>query len=152
MIPLAAIRKTGLTHSSRSFGEDAEYFLRLALAGVGFRYLPEPLYLYRIQPGSATANAKAEQMRECIESCAALKGWSIDVQQAFQRKIQALRHNETLYAMSKHLRKGDFFSAIRQVVSDPAVVVILPFRLWRHFSYQLHRLYHGGASRNSGGR
>ncbi|WP_218186843.1 glycosyltransferase family 2 protein [Pseudomonas sp. EGD-AK9] len=152
LIPLAFIRQAGLRHSNRSFGEDAEYFLHLALAGVGFRYLPEPLYLYRVQPGSATAKAGAAQMRECIESCAALEGWSNDVQAAFKRKIESLRHNETLYSVAQHLRSGRLLSAMRQLVLDPAALGILPSRLIRHLAYQLHRLRHGGSSRSPGGR
>ena len=152
LIPRAAICQSGLRHSSRSFGEDAEYFLRLALAGVGFRYLPEPLYLYRVQPGSATAGAGVEQMRECIESCAELEGWSSGVQRAFQHKIESLRHNETLYAVAEHIRRGQFLLAAGQVVSDPAVLGILPRRLVRHLAYQFHRLRYGGGSRASGGQ
>lgn len=149
MIPLAAIRQASLRHSNRSFGEDAEYFLHLALAGVGFRYLPEPLYLYRVQPGSATARAGAEQMRECIEACAALEGWSDSVKEAFRRKIRSLRHNETLYAMAEHMRSGQLLSAARQVISNPAVLNILPRRLLGYLGYQAHRLRYGGASRTS---
>lgn len=149
LIPLAAIRKAALRHSNRSFGEDAEYFLRLALAGVGFRYLPEPLYLYRVQPGSATARAGVKQMRECIEACAALEGWSDSAEEAFRRKIRSLRHNETLYAMAEHMRRGQLLSVARQVISDPAVLSILPRRLLQYLSYQAHRLRYGGASRTS---
>lgn len=149
MMPVAAIRRHGLCHTSRSFGEDAEYFLRLALAGVSFRYLPEALYLYRVQPGSATARAGVEQMRECIEACAALEGWSDSVKEAFRRKIRSLRHNETLYAMAEHMRRGQLLSVARQIMSDPAVLGILPRRLLRYLSYQAHRLRYGGASRTS---
>ena len=149
MMPVAVIRRHGLSHSSRSFGEDAEYFLRFALAGVGFRYLPEPLYLYRIQPGSATARAGVKQMRECIEACAKWEGWSDSVEEAFRRKIRALRHNETLYAIADHMRRGQLLSVVRKVISDPAVLSILPRRFLQYLSYQAHRLRYGGASRTS---
>ncbi len=151
LIPLAAIRQAGLCHSSRPFGEDAEYFLRLALAGVGFSYLPKPLYLYRVQPGSLTASVGQKQMRECIESCAELDGWSDSVRAAFKRKIISLRHNETLYSIIGYIRRGQFFLAAGQFFYDPVVLLILPRRLLRFIAYQLHRLRHGGKSRASGG-
>lgn len=149
LIPLAVIRQAALRHSNRSFGEDAEYFLKLALAGVGFRYLPEPLYLYRVQPGSATSKAGIEQMRECIEDCAAWDGWSDSVKKAFRSKVISLRHNETLYSIVEHASNGRFLSAVREFASNPAAASIMPHRLFRHFAYQVHRLRHGGANRTA---
>lgn len=147
MIPMAAIKKYNLKHSSRPFGEDAEYYLRLAFSGVGFCYLPEPLYLYRVQPGSATSKAGIEEMRKCIQDCAAWQGWPDSIIVAFNKKITSLRQNETLYSIADHVTKRKFFFALKELWLNPAVLGILPRRIAKHFSYQLHRLLHGGARR-----
>ncbi|WP_349342820.1 glycosyltransferase family 2 protein [Marinobacter sp. MMG032] len=150
LIRRTTISEVGVQHSDRFFAEDAEFFLRLAWSGISFRYLPEPLYLYRVQPGSATAHAGLRSMRECIQSCSEWGGWSAKTQLAFQQKIKALRHNESLYQIAWHLRSGRLLGAFKQIVADPGVLATIPHRALKHLSYQLHRLLHGGASRNSG--
>src|SRR5690606_14386801 len=107
------------------------------------------LYLYRIQPGSATARAGVADMRECIEACAAWDGWSDIAQNAFRQKILSLRYNETLYAVAEHLRKGDLFGATRRVITNPEVLRILPRRIFGYLGYQVHRFRYGGTSRTS---
>lgn len=151
LISTAFIRKHHIRHSNRRFGEDAEFFLRLAAAGARFRYLPEPLYLYRVQPGSATSQASISQMRECIQDCENITDWSDSVKDAFQRKIRTLRHNETLYRFAAHLKAGQPASAIRDLAADPAALAILPGRSRRYMAYHAHRILHGGASRTTQG-
>ncbi|MEH6492164.1 glycosyltransferase family 2 protein [Halopseudomonas sp.] len=147
LIPISAIRDAGVMHSSRSFGEDAEYVIRLAHAGLGFRYLPEALYLYRVRPGSLTALAGPQDMRLCIESCAALEGWPDNIRVAFHRKIISLKRNEALYALADALKGWHFFKAATLVLADPGVLLALPKRALIYLSYQFHRRRHRGASR-----
>lgn len=147
MIPTSLIRQFGVKHTSRPFAEDAEYYLRLALYGVSFRYLPEPLYLYRVQPGSATARSDVEQMRECIEECAAWEGWSISAQEAFKKKIISLRYNEAMYSIVDDVKRRRLFAAIKTFLKKPALIKLFPPRLFKHLMYQLHRLRHNGENR-----
>lgn len=147
LIPLSAIRASNVHHSSRSFGEDAEFFLQLALSGVGFRYLPQALYMYRVQVDSLTARAGYIEMRECLEACSALDGWSDSTKVAFRCKIASLQHNETLYALRDAVKKGRFFSAIRYLVTDPVVLSLLPSRACKFIMYQLHRIWFRGGRR-----
>ncbi|MGH8029650.1 MAG: glycosyltransferase family 2 protein, partial [Arenimonas sp.] len=75
LMPGRPLREHGIVHGRRKFGEDIEFFLRLAACGVGLRYVPQPLYRYRISPGSATANERNQAaMREALEACAGLEG------------------------------------------------------------------------------
>lgn len=150
LLPLAAIQKINLKHSSRTFGEDAEFFIRLALSGVSFRYVSEAFYLYRVQPGSATAKADAAAMRECLEACAELKGWTESSRAVLLKKIDLLRAGEILYKAYSQIRQGSALSAIRLLISHPEALAILPGRALKHLAYQCHRLRHGGAARHSG--
>lgn len=142
------IRRHGVQHSSRRFAEDAEFYLRLALAGAKFCYVPEPLYHYRITPGSLTAQAKDPTlMRKCLEECAQWEGWWPSAQEAFQRKIASLRINEAMYDLAGAVRDGRFAMASRLLVSHPQLVARLPRRFVRHLHYHAHRLAHGGSRR-----
>lgn len=148
LFPAHFIRENAIRHSERRFGEDAEFAMRLAAAGARLFYLPEPLYLYRIREGSLTGTIKdVSQMRQSIEACAGLEGWSPSMHNAFQRKIAALRRNEVLYEAVDLVRKGALVKAMMRLLANPGALRALPGRLSRHLRYQIHRVIHGGASR-----
>lgn len=148
LIPAAAIRENGLKHSDKRFGADSEFFIRLMGQGIGARYVPEPLYWYRIAPGSMTAVARNPAlMRLCLEDCRRMQQWPDSVLQAFADKIAALRRNETLYGIADCVRKHDLRGVLRHILANPGVLTILPRRVFKHFHYQLHRITHGGAGR-----
>lgn len=142
------IRKHGVRHSDRRFGEDAEFYLRLALAGAKFCYVPEPLYNYRISPGSLTAQAKDPSlMRRCLEDCAQWPGWSDSELVAFKTKAAALRRNEALYELRRLIRSGRIGGAVSLILSEPRLLHALPGKLMQQLGYQTHRLLHGGRER-----
>lgn len=148
LFPARFTRELGVRHGSRAFGEDAEFFIRLAGAGARFRYLPEPLYLYRVTQGSATAQARdVSLMRQCIEDCAREREWSASMRAAFAQKIAALRRNEALYRLVRLLREGRPGAALAHLLRNPGMLAILPARALRHLRYQLHRIRHGGTRR-----
>lgn len=147
LIPRSLIERTGVQHSSRAFGEDAEFFIKLVHHGAQLRYLPEPLYLYRATPGSATAKAGSHLMRECIEDCFAL-GWSDpEIRAAFVYKIEWLRQNELLYEMAGHVRQGRVLAAISLLGRNPGLLRVLPRRAARLLAYRLHRAWHRAEGR-----
>lgn len=148
MIRTDLIRRHGIQHSSRRFAEDAEFYLRLALAGAKFCYVPEPLYYYRITPGSLTAQAKDPTlMRKCLEECALWEGWWPSAQEAFQKKFSTLKTNEALYHLADAIRRRRFSTASGLLLSHPQLFTQLPRRLARQLHYQIHRLFHGGSRR-----
>lgn len=142
------IRQHGIRHSKRRFAEDAEFYLRLALAGAKFCYVPEPLYHYRITPGSLTAQAKdPTMMRKCLEECSRWEGWSPTALDAFRTKIASLRRNEALYDLSQATRRGQFIQAFKLLMSQPHLLATLPYKLVQQIRYQAHRISHGGHGR-----
>lgn len=148
IMPAKHIRKNSLSHSHRTFAEDAEFFIKLAGCGVRLLYFPEPLYLYRVGGGSVTALSKdVRLMRFCMQDCASEMDWPEDVQKAFSEKIMALRSNETLYAFRDHVSKGQIFSAVKVLLSDYQAIKRLPMKMVRYSSYQLHRWFSGGQRR-----
>lgn len=148
LFPTHVVRENGIQHSERRFGADTEYFIRLAHAGLGFAYVPEPLYLYRVTPGSATGVAKGHHlMRECIEACASLAWKQPEVMDAFRYKIAALRDNERLYEIADFARRGEWIRCLQVLANYPRLLRILPRRGAKHLAYQVHRIMHSGAKR-----
>ena len=144
----AFIRKHHIRHSSRRFAEDAEFYLRLAHAGARFCYFPQPLYLYRITPGSLTDQARDPSlMRQCLEECAQWEGWSPSARAAFDIKIASLHRNEAAYALARLVRSGRMAAAARLLTSQPHLLRSLPPKLLERVGYHAHRLLHGGRRR-----
>lgn len=126
MVRTAFIREHGIRHSTRRFGEDAEFYLRLAYAGAKFCYVPQALYLYRVSRGSLTARTQDHSlMRKCLESCAAWPKWDEHAKAAFAAKITSLLHSEAAYAIIGALRAGRAMEAMRLAARDPAAISVL---------------------------
>jgi glycosyltransferase involved in cell wall biosynthesis len=145
LIPRRAILEHHLRHSDRRFAADTEYFLRLASLGLRFRYLPEPLYWYRITPGSATAAAKGgAQMRECLMECANYPGFSPAARRAFSYKIRQLEDYEALHDLVHQLRQLQLLRFAAEASRRPRAILIVPRLLTRRLLYVAHRAWHGG--------
>ena len=148
LIRTSFIRQHNIRHSARRFAEDAEFILRLAHAGARFCYLPTPMYLYRITPGSLTAQAKDPAlMRQVIEACAQWPGWSSAVLDAFKDKIAALAHSEQLYALRAAARQGKVGPMLSLLAASPGLALDAFQRLPGQLAYQWHRARHGGSGR-----
>jgi succinoglycan biosynthesis protein ExoO len=148
IIPARRIRERGLRHSPRRFGEDAEFFLNLAATGLRLRYLPEPLYRYRVTPGSATAEARDPTlMRECLVQCAGATGFDGAARAAFADKLRQLQEHETLHHCARALRAFDLRQALGALARQPRSVLRVPRLLARRMGYELHRLASGGSRR-----
>ncbi len=142
------IRENNILHSSRKFAEDLEFLVKLVSYGGQLRYVPEPLYLYRVTPGSATGVAVDHTlMRQCLEECLGFGKWSAEIEGAFNKKIGMLREDETLYAIRDALLKGHPAAAVAALLRYPLALRALPYRLATHLNYERHRLRSGGSTR-----
>lgn len=150
VFPARLVRDHKVLHGDRRFGEDIEFFLRLAAFGVQFRYVPEPLYQYRISPESVTASVVDERaMADAIRACANLPGFSDSVRRAFDVKIRALSDNEKIYRFARQLRSGRVLHAIGILTRNPRLVVLLPGRILRRLAYEVHRVANAGNQRKA---
>lgn len=148
LFPARYVHTNGIWQSSRQFAEDAEFVFRLAAAGVQLRYVPEPLYFYRITPDSTTARASdVTLMRKCIQDVLEMADWPQETRIAFADKIHSLHRNEALYLLYRALRSRAPREALRLLLSTPGVLAILPRRVVLVLYYHIHRLIHGGAMR-----
>lgn len=148
LIPVQHVRAHQLRHSQRRFGEDTEYFLRLAASGLRLRYVPEPLYHYRVTPGSATAEARdAGLMRECLAAVAILPGFDAAAREAFVRKLAQLEDHEALRVAEQALARRDLRKAWIALMQRPRCLLRVPRLLLRRIGYELHRRATGGVGR-----
>lgn len=150
VFPAHVVREHGVVHGERRFGEDIEYFLRLAALGMRFRYVPEPLYQYRISPGSVTARVADERaMAEAIRACAALPGFDAGTKRAFDAKLRALSDDEKLYRLARDVRSGRLLRAAGLLAGNPRLVALLPARALRKLGYEFHRVASAGHRRSA---
>lgn len=148
LIPLRHIRRHQVRHTQRRFGEDAEYFLTLAATALRLRYLPEPLYRYRITPGSVTAEAREPAlMRECLAHCAGLPGFDAAARVAFADKLRQLEEHEALRRCERAVGARDLRAALAALAARPGSLLRVPRLLLRRIGYELHRRATGGVGR-----
>jgi len=148
MFPAAAVLHGRLRHTRRRLGADNEYFIKLGITGLTFRYFPEAMYMYRMMPGSVTAQADGVlSMSTCIQDCLKLPGLSQSVKLALEDKLRSLQHKETLHRASRALLAGHALEAAKILARDFQAIRISPGRLLRHLAYQFHRLRHSGRAR-----
>jgi succinoglycan biosynthesis protein ExoO len=150
VFPARVVREHAIVHGGRRFGEDIEYFLRLVALGVRLRYVPEPLYLYRITPGSVTASLADERaMGDAIRACAGFPGFTDSAMRALDAKLRALSDNEKLYQLARHVHSGRVLQAAILLARHPRVAVLAPARAMRRLGYELHRVSHAGSRQSA---
>lgn len=143
------ITSHGIQHSDKRFAEDAEFFLLLYLAGAKFLYVPEPLYHYRIMPGSLTARVRNHSaMRTCLAACSEWEGWSASARQAFAIKVEQLRIMEVMYEIVGHAASGRIDLAMQQAILHPSAVLGLLKKSRHRLGYELHRRLLKGEKRD----
>ena len=148
LVPASCIRAGDIRHGLSRFGADTEFFLRLLATGVRLRYVPEAMYLYRITPGSATANpARHRLMRECVEAAMALPGFAPSAREALRGKVEALRRKETYASFVGAVRGADWRASWRILVRNPWLPGRMLRRVLQATVYNLHRRRHSGSGR-----
>lgn len=142
------LRKHHILHTNRRFAEDAEYYLRVGLAGAKFAYVPRPLYLYRITPGSLTTQAADPTlMRKCLEECSQWGGWPDEAMNAFAIKIASLRRSEAIHRLAYAVKYKQFRKAAQLIYSNPWLLKTTLSKVLTQSGYQAHRLWAGGRAR-----
>lgn len=148
LLPSAWVRSSGIKHSSRRFGADSEYFLRLLAAGLKLRYLPFPGYLYRVTPGSMTAiRSRYERLAEMLEELMPLFKHSASTVSALRAKTSSLLRLVKYQSFVMNLRSRRFGAVASQILRDPWLLWELTRRLIGDAAYRVHLSYHGGTGR-----
>jgi succinoglycan biosynthesis protein ExoO len=136
------------SHGAKAFGEDCCFLLKLLASGGQLVYVPEPLYLYRITPGSASINtSRHEMLAEVLQSAIDDFSQQPEVQEAIAKKISRVELNASYLPFLSALKEGKTRSVLRMVAQRPSFLFLFITRAIREIPYQLDRIIHGGAAR-----
>jgi succinoglycan biosynthesis protein ExoO len=148
LIPSGYFRAQHISHSARPFGADTEFFLALMATGMGLRYVPKPLYNYRITPGSASGNIRrSAMMREVLETAMVRFNDTPEVRNALEAKIAMVARDQRYFPFMVSLKERRFAAALRLGFRSPWLVAELIRRSRESIAYNMHRIWCGGRAR-----
>jgi succinoglycan biosynthesis protein ExoO len=119
LIPRQQLLQSGVRHSHHRYGEDGLFLWSMLARGLPAIYLPEPLYRYRITPGSLSANAERHLLlADCL---AALGRESVSDQERrmIQRREKDVRAVARLRAVPLSRPAAKIIAALRYFVGAP---------------------------------
>jgi succinoglycan biosynthesis protein ExoO len=148
LLPISYIRKHNICHSSRPIYEDNEFFLKILSFGLKLRYIPKPMYYYRITPGSMSGLSNRHVFwREILEDVNQYFTHAPDVQRALIIKMTMVSRNEQYMPFISALKRHEFLKALKLVYQSPWIIQQFFNRLGKSSAYQIHRIWHGGRAR-----
>jgi succinoglycan biosynthesis protein ExoO len=152
LLPTAFVRDNRIRHrqrpDSREPVEDTDFFLQLMARGMRLRYIPKPMYLYRITPGSATSQTKRKtMMRKVLEDMMLKFEHAPSVQAALKKKMAKVAQDEQYMPFVWTLNNKQFHKALRLACRSPWVIPEFFRRLGHSIAYHLHRIWYGGRTR-----
>ena len=148
LIPLDLVKRHQVRHSCRKFGADIEFFIEILSHGLPLRYVPKPMYYYRITPGSMSALAnRAHMMREVLENAIEKFEHVPAVQVALNKKIARVSRSEIYMPFVLALKKMNFGRALQLACRFPWIIPEFFRRFSNSMTYHMHRIWHGGRTR-----
>lgn len=146
LLPLDLVRRYQIRHSNLGFFEDTEFILRLLAKGLQLRYIPKPMYRYRITPGSATSlKHRNALVLNVLENSIEQFSHAPEVQAALRWKIVIAKRDEQQYIpFIWRLKKRKFKDAFNLVVEHPWIIHEFFRRIIKSLPYHIHRIWHGG--------
>lgn len=151
LIPTCCIRDHGVRHSNRRFAEDLEFFLRVVVAAhTTLWYVPRPLYMYRLAPGSMSTNPQRYTLlAETLENAMPWFAHDTSIVAALRQKATSIRRAEVYQTFYGPLIKGHVVAAARVACRTPWVLPEFFHRSVQRLPYHLSRLRHRGSHRST---
>jgi succinoglycan biosynthesis protein ExoO len=148
LLPISYIREHNICHSSRPIYEDNEFFLKILSFGLQLRYIPKPMYYYRITPGSMSALSSRHAIwNDILNDAMIYFNHAPDVQRALKNKMAMVSRNEQYMPFIWAMKRREFIKALKLVYQSPWIIQEFFTRLGKSSAYQTHRIWHGGRSR-----
>jgi len=146
IVPMDHIKQFELRYNPDCFcGEDLEFLCHLFRTGLTLRLIAEPLYIYRITPGSLTSKAnRHEHLCGVYERLIAEPGFSQEEKLLF-KELLAKRKEEIEYApFPQALKQRNYGEALKLVIKRPALLLEFLRRLPKSARYRLAAWKSGG--------
>tara|TARA_R110002049_G_scaffold103804_1_gene250147 strand:+ start:1085 stop:2050 length:966 start_codon:yes stop_codon:yes gene_type:complete len=151
MMPAHVIKGERVRHSARRFAEDTEFLLAVLSKGLRLRYLAEPLYYYRITPGSLSSRRNRwEGVAEIFRAAVGSFCEKPDVKNALLQCAERAERNFHYEKFAMVLRAGQGVDALMLAMTHPFLVRMFAKKLLQDLIYEASRRPKRGASRRSG--
>lgn len=139
-------------HGTSMSGEDMAFLIPFFAHGSIIRYLPKPMYFYRMTPGSISSSNPDRYVsyRGVFDEARAYFLQDQKSLRAIDKKIEWIKKQEQYQRFYKSLRDADVASTIKQLVSNPRLLIEFISRVIARIPYHIHRIIKGGAARKVG--
>lgn len=147
LFPLCWLKQHKIRHSC-IYGADTEFFLKLMAHGLQLRYVPKPMYYYRITPGSMSCfTDRCSMLRQSLENTLNQFEHAPTVQAALRKKIAIVTREEQYMPFVWELKKKQLRKALQMARHSPWFIPELFRRLGGTLTYHAHRIWNGGRTR-----
>lgn len=147
-IPLEHIRRYGLRYSKAYMGQDFEFHCRVFKSGLRLMLVAEPLYLYRLTPGSLSSKAERFDHRIKVrERLLCDEGFTDEEKKLLKASIKKLSEEKEYQPFAMALKKREWTEAFRMLVGNPSLALRFMKRLPVSLRYRWNALRRGGATR-----
>lgn len=127
------------------YGEDLEFVCHLFRIGLRLRLLAEPLYLYRLTPGSLTGSRGREELINVYKRLCSEPGFSADEKALFSKMIQKIKKELGYEPFTQALKQKKYVEALKLLLSHPYYFIEFVRRLPRSAGYRILALMYKGA-------
>lgn len=150
LIPSIILKKYNIKQSSRPTHEDNEFFLEIMSKGIKFKFVPNPMYYYRIMPGSATAQiSRTTSLMQVLEkSIPEFENFPV-IYSALQEKIKSVSRENQYILFVKSIKNRAILRTLSMAIKSPWFIFELIQRCGYDIVYHTHRIWHGGRARGT---
>ena len=149
ILPLDRIKQFRLNYNSHCFyGEDFEFECHLFRIGLTLRLINEPLYLYRVTPGSLTSKLnKYEHLFKVYERLIAEPGFSQEEKLLFKQLLAKLKEEIEYAPFPRALKQRNYSEALTLAIKRPTILLKFLRRLPKSARYRIAAWKSGGKVR-----
>lgn len=139
-------------HGEKMNGEDMAFLFHFFAYGSVIRYVPCPMYLYRMTPGSLSTKSpdRFRVYREVFEDGRILFANDLSATMAIDAKIASIRRLEIYQEFFSPLRSGHWGVAWRVFMREPWVLREFLRRMIQRMPFHIDRVMHRGKPRRVG--
>lgn len=127
------------------YGEDLEFVCHLFRTGLRLRFLEEPLYFYRLTPGSLTGCRGREELIKVYERLCLDSGFSDKEKILFSKMIQKIEKELDYEPFPQALKQKRYGEALKLLMAHPYYFIEFIRRLPRSAKYRVSAFKYKGA-------
>lgn len=142
LVARALLEQTAVRQCKRPYGEDSEYVFRLLAAGAALRYVPRPLYLYRVMESSiSSSRTRHMHMLDMLGEMKVLFAGSPDIGRAIDVRYRFEVRQERYFRFLWACRSRHLGQAAWMVICYPWIVLAFLRRLVVEAPIRLRKLH-----------